>query len=1105
MGNHRIRLSSHRRRHTIRLKFEPLEDRRLLSAGPVEDVGAAAPKGDGVVEYHAVICGVANYSGTSNDLDYCDDDARDFRAALLEGNNWDAANIRLLIDSWVTESTVRGSINAMAAAADADDVCVFFFSGHGTRLPDVSPKDESDGYDEALCPYSFSETILDDELSEWIGALPTDKYAVIIDSCYSGGQIKSSTTMRGIGDRFSAEGDGFAADFFSDDTKDLNDLGRGVVLTACRDTEYSYEGPMWYNGVFTYYLVQGMAETADAGGDGWVSVEESFDYLRGRVAQAESSQHPMRFDGYPGELRLVRYFDGFAFNDADGLATSEGGETAAFSVALLCPPTADVVVSFASDDLSEGTVSPATITFTPLDWDVPQSVTITGRDDLVDDDDAEFFIHVSAASADPSFSGLTAGIACVNRDDEIPSPATIPFAEDFSNGALPAESWDFFSTGDGRLEVVDGTLRMDSGIGTAITLNEAVLYLDLSQTAGVVLSFDHENPANQDEPACGGLAVGQIVSTPHPEADMVAFSDDGVHWCVLALLDKSGSFEYELGSAVAAAGMDFSENFRVKFQQCGRYQWGADGRAFDNITVSADDIPPAVLDVTPGGTETAYCDRVDVEITFSEPVIGVDAADLALDGPAADVAVVGPPVNVAGSTWRFPIYRLRSGSLDVTLAPNPGDIQDLWGNDLAPTTWSCPIDANYLFMDAFTSTMFSPENWLVVEGATVDTRGLNEPSAPYAARLNSESGISDAIETVEFDLSRVYDVELHYSYQRKGGGSSPAPGEDLLVWYRDRQGQWRRMISISGSGPDMTEFTRSTVSLSRDKLHSRFQLRFSTARTNPVPVPRGDWFIDDIAITGVRRDVTILAEDDAVTTEAGGTSDFDVILSRAPEADVTIAVTSSDETEAVVSPATITFTPLDWDVPQNVTITGQDDLHWGGDAAYTISFSVESDDPSYDGLELAGLSLLNLDDDAGPANIPVLENEPPTTPGVRNTIHWPPVVGADEYLVEYDTDPDFESPEGNSGWIADSFHEFTQLTLGETFYYRVKARQIVPFGGKADGPTPNRRCRFPGCFPAISTKTDWWDRAIWTSSAPIGWKPFFPGTTGWAMCRATAL
>src|SRR5260370_17145250 len=61
-----------------------------------------------------------------------------------------------------------------------------------------------------------------------------------------------------------------------------------------------------------------------------------------------------------------------------GLATTEGGGTAAFTVVLTSQPTANVTIGLSSSDLTEGTVAPASVTFTSANWNPAQTVTVRG-------------------------------------------------------------------------------------------------------------------------------------------------------------------------------------------------------------------------------------------------------------------------------------------------------------------------------------------------------------------------------------------------------------------------------------------------------------------------------------------------------------------------------------------------------------------------------------------------------------------------------------------------------------------------------------------------------------------------------------------------------
>ena len=581
-------------------------------------------------------------------------------------------------------------------------------------------------------------------------------------------------------------------------------------------------------------------------------------------------------------------------------------------------------------------------------------------------------------------------------------------------------------------------------------------------------------------------------------------------------------------------------NWTSTFPSSGCYSvtvGGGDMRPdLDFGTYYQDQTAPSVLYTTPGDNSLVYGDTFDVDVAFSEEVTGVDASDLQLGGSAAASAIVETPVALGGNVWRFPISGLESGTLNLTLAPSPGAIQDLAGNDLLTVNWTCQVDTSFLFFDDFSSATFDPANWSNSGDAVIDETGLSEPSAPYAARLNAHPNGGDSIESVVLDMSAMNAGELYYSFQQTGGGDSPEEGDDLTVSYRAVSGNWVELDRQAGDGPDMTSFEERVVVLPDAAFHDAFQLRFSTLGTSSSTNIFDDWFIDNIAIsareeavtapasfpfvedfssgtlpagpweyysTGTGRiqvvsealrmdssvdqtyglneavlhvdlshstevsllfdhenpsgddefhsdglsagdvftephrnaDLVAFSDDgiqwcvltlldssgsfvydltsavaDAgmtlssnfqikfqqydnyawstdgrefdnimlspgvpgltvtpstglVTTEAGQAADFTVVLDSAPASDVTVSLTSSDATEGTVSPATLTFTPSNWDVPQTVTVTGQDDDDLDLDTTYAISFEVASADASYDAMALDDLSIVNEDDE----------------------------------------------------------------------------------------------------------------------------------------------
>jgi Bacterial Ig-like domain (group 3)/Bacterial Ig-like domain/FG-GAP-like repeat len=122
-------------------------------------------------------------------------------------------------------------------------------------------------------------------------------------------------------------------------------------------------------------------------------------------------------------------------------ATTEAGGTATFTVVLEREPAANVTIQLTSSDTTEARLSAGgaqqdsvTLTFTSADWNDPQTVTIHGQNDSVDDGDvASTIVTAPAVSADPFFSGADpADVTNTNTDDDTAGVTITP--ESFSIG-----------------------------------------------------------------------------------------------------------------------------------------------------------------------------------------------------------------------------------------------------------------------------------------------------------------------------------------------------------------------------------------------------------------------------------------------------------------------------------------------------------------------------------------------------------------------------------------------------------------------------------------------------------------------------------------------
>jgi len=121
-------------------------------------------------------------------------------------------------------------------------------------------------------------------------------------------------------------------------------------------------------------------------------------------------------------------------------------------------------------------------------------------------------------------------------------------------------------------------------------------------------------------------------------------------------------------------------------------------------------------------------------------------------------------------------------------------------------------------------------------------------------------------------------------------------------------------------------------------------------------------------VTNVDNDspgITVAPTTGLTTTEAGGTATFTIRLNSQPTANVTIGVSSSNTKEGTVSPASVTFTSLNWKCSPAPHGPGVDDAVADGNQVYSIlTAPAMSTDPGYNGLNADDVSVTNVDNDS---------------------------------------------------------------------------------------------------------------------------------------------
>ena len=410
-----------------------------------------------------------------------------------------------------------------------------------------------------------------------------------------------------------------------------------------------------------------------------------------------------------------------------------------------------------------------------------------------------------------------------------------------------------------------------------------------------------------------------------------------------------------------------------------------------------------VTAVAPADGALLNVSPTSITVDFNAPLklTSVDAGDLQLDGVDATGVTV-----VDADTLRFTVPAPADGTHTVTLAA--GALENADGTFLPS------------FASSFTVDTQPPT-------VTVDPLATPDPSPPLTGTVNDTAatvrvtvGGQTHTATNRGDgtwllpdntinpslINGIFDVAVEAT-DAAGNVGHDATGNELTILpsivvtptsslttteaggtatFTIRLGSRPTAdVTIGVSSSDTSEGTVSPASVTFTAA------TWDTPSTLTVTGINDDWDDGDVTYTVVTAaavsadagynnlnaaDVTVANTDDdtagisvdptsgLTTTEAGGTAAFTIVLQSEPLADVTIALSSSDATEGTVSPASVTFSPGNWNTPQAVTVTGVDDLLIDGNIAYTVvTAPAASGDAGYNGRNPADVAISNTDND----------------------------------------------------------------------------------------------------------------------------------------------
>jgi Domain of unknown function (DUF4347)/Cadherin-like/Right handed beta helix region len=662
---------------------------------------------------------------------------------------------------------------------------------------------------------------------------------------------------------------------------------------------------------FSFSTVAGLSFST---GDG---IDDSVVIVRGTVAALNTALNGLAFTAHKGTLidptlaiaindlgntgsgtALTRTASvafkvyGVELVDIGSRVTTEAGGSYSLGLRLRNAPTATVSVSIGVSPPSGSTVLEATsstnsITFTSANWNVVQTVAITGVDDLLDDGDRAYIVSVGPlSSADPNYAiGSTTTANFTNLDNDTFNTVVVTTALDVLDGNTSSLS----------------ALLSNMGADGKISLREAILASNTTpNSVGGADRIEFNLGAGQNHTITLTSLLGALPSI-----------SDAV------ILDTSSDPDYALNGGRPVVTLD-GVNAGV----------GANGLTLsasaDRTTISGfiirrfsgDGIK--ILAGSDSNTITnnfiGRLDRLgaDPGVGFENQGQGVNvlgasnliSANLIKGNLGAGVAVTG-------------ILAQNNSLLTNIIRNNGGLAIDLGATGITPNdTLDADVGANSL------------QNTPVLVSATISAGSVR-----VSGTLSSVPGNS-------------YRIQFFKAIDADPLGSGEA-------------GEYIGFVDVTTDGvTGIVNFSSVfTASISNTDVITASATRIVGATTFETSE-----FSANIAAK--TPGVLVTPNTGLVTTEAGGTASFSVVLSAAPTADVTILLSITDATEASLSQTSVTFTVANWMTPQAVTITGLDDTFVDGNVAYTVVTSnANSTDSNYNNLVVNDVSLSNTDND----------------------------------------------------------------------------------------------------------------------------------------------
>ena len=709
------------------------------------------------------------------------------------------------------------------------------------------------------------------------------------------------------------------------------------------------------------------------------------------ISRKTTITHQPSGGGYAGLATGLTVTVGLRDDDTAGLALStkaltlvDEGNTATYTVALRSePPGTDTVTvtvsgatgAVASVDTDKGTTgNQDTLTFTAANWRVGQTVTVTAEDDDIDQPGTNRVVPIA---------NTTSGTARYAGLNEIVENVDVTVNDNDVAGVVISES---------RLTIVEGvtadyTVVLTSEPTTGVTVNVTSTDTSTATVQNVSFSATDWNEAKTvtvtavDDTIdnAGGRRLATIEHTfTGGGYERVAQKNVAV-----TVTDNDGT----AGIVISRSSASLRESASQGLKYTVRLRQDPGTSVNVSVAVSGDAVQVATEGGSPSSSaslsfdSTDYTQRQTITITpvddevdnggnrsarishTASDIIGANIAVTVIDDDIARllVAPVGAEAVTEGGTVQYEVklnsapaasVNVRVVSTDPAIATVPDTLTD---TGLAFTSGT----------DVHTITVTAASDDVDNPGAsrTVDITFTPSGDGDYGPALAKTERV-----TVRDDDTAALDIApTELSINENGGTQSY-----VVKLATEPTGTVNVAVSSSSVkaatvDKSMLRFRPSDWSTSQTVLVTGVLDSARGDRTATITnIPSGGGYGSSqtgrVRVT-VQEDTSpgLRITPRELTVAEGATATYTVELNSEPQGDVTVAITSGSPA-ATVSPASLTFTTTNWDLPRDVTVTGTDDKVVTGDQKVTINNSSDGGAHNYD--YTATVDVTVMEDDA---------------------------------------------------------------------------------------------------------------------------------------------